>query len=251
MTSYPQPDFKKASDFGGGGKPRSFPIYTAVDDYTNAQLIVPNNKFHDVLEATRAHSELNELPDIAVSPTQGKFLALLAHMKGATHLLEIGTLGAYSTIWFASLNPGMKIVTVENSPRHIKVARENISRSGFEDQIELLQGPGAALLPVVLEDIETGKRPKFDFVFIDADKENNWLYFDIAVKMCAPGACVIVDNVVRGGGLADAELAETDSRVRGSRQVVEEVGRDARVDGVVTMTAGEKGIDGFLMALVK
>jgi predicted O-methyltransferase YrrM len=190
------------------------------------------------------------LPNIAVSPSQGKFLMLQARMIRAERVLEVGTLGGYSTIWLASARKSIKVTTVEIVDHHRDVAVANLKNAGVEDRVESLLGAGLDVLPKLLKEVETGKRQKYDMVFIDADKINNWSYFDLAVQMSRPGACIIVDNVVRRGLLADNEAAQTNVNVQGSRRVVEGAGRDSRVDAVVVQLVGEKNYDGFLVATV-
>lgn len=175
---------------------------------------------------------------------------LQARMIRAKNILEVGTLGGYSTIWLASAREGVRVTTVEINEHHRQVAQENLAHAGLQEKVEVVLGPGMEILPRLLEDVKAGRRERFDMVFIDADKSNNWGYFDLAVQMSRPGACVIVDNVVRRGFLADAERAKTDVMVQGSRRVVENVGKDPRVDAVVIQLVGEKNYDGFLVATV-
>lgn len=175
---------------------------------------------------------------------------LQARMLRAKNVLEVGTLGGYSTIWLASAWEGVRVMTVEIDEHHQRVALENLAYAGLENRVEAILGPGVEVLPRLLEEVRAGRRERFDMVFIDADKVNNWGYFDLAVQMCRPGACVIVDNVVRRGFLADAEKAKTDVMVEGSRRVVENAGKDPRVDAVVIQLVGEKNYDGFLVATV-
>ena len=175
---------------------------------------------------------------------------LQARMLRAKNVLEVGTLGGYSTIWLASAWGGVRVTTVEINEHHQQVARTNLAHSGVEERVEALLGPGMEVLPRLLEDVRMGRREGFDMVFIDADKPNNWGYFDLAVQMSRPGACVIVDNVVRRGFLTDAERAKTDVMVEGSRRVVENAGKDPRVDAVVIQLVGEKNYDGFLVATI-
>ena len=151
----------------------------------------------------------------------------------------------------ATSSPHVKVTTIEIDPEIAEIARENIRFAKLEDRIELIVGAALDVLPRLATEIEQKKRERFDFSFIDADKENAWPYFDWAVKMTVPRGVVYVDNVVRKGLLADAELAKQEPIVAGIRRVVEEVGKDLRVDAVVLQTVGEKNYDGFLMAVVK
>lgn len=134
---------------------------------------------------------------------QGKFFALQCRMLNVKHALEIGTLGGCSAIWLATENPGMKVTTIEYNPHHAQVARANIQAASVSDQVEVIQGKGLDMLPTIFEDIQAGRRERVGFTFIDADNGNNWNYFDWAVRMSMERACVVVDNVVAKGGLAD------------------------------------------------
>jgi predicted O-methyltransferase YrrM len=225
--------------------------WIAVDKYAYSHLhpkssTEPSN---DALEYALSNTANEGLPDIAVSPLQGKFLKIQAQLVRAKSILEVGTLGGYSTIWLASSSPDVKVVSVEVDEHHAKVARANIANAGFGDRVEVKLGPGVDVLPHLAEEIKQGKRDKLDLVFIDADKENNWNYVDLALGMSHPGTLVIVDNVVRQGQLAQADTGN--SRVEGARRVVEKVGQDDRLDGLVLQTVGEKSYDGFLIAIVK
>lgn len=187
---------------------------------------------------------------------QGKFLAVQCRMVNAKNVLEIGTLGGYSSIWFASAGPDVHVTSVEVDPRHREVAMENIAFAGLSDRIEVLLGAGLDVLPKLAREVEEGRRQKFDFVFIDADKENNWNYFQLALPIVKERTCIYVDNVVRKGKLASAEASEQaaaqgDLRIAGCRTLVENVGKDERVEAVVLQTVSEKNYDGFLMAVVK
>ncbi|KAJ9623176.1 hypothetical protein H2203_006112 [Taxawa tesnikishii (nom. ined.)] len=174
-----------------------------------------------------------------------------ARLLRAERVLEVGTLGGYSTIWLASTAPSIKVTTVEVNSAHAACAREAIDAAGLGDRVEILEGAGVDVLPGLRRQVEEGKRKPFDFVFIDADKENNLNYLNESIPMARQGACIIVDNVVRKGSLADEETAKTDSRVQGARAVVEGAGKDDRVEGVVMQMVGEKNYDGFLILSVK
>jgi len=149
---------------------------------------------------------------------------LQARLLRAKNVLEVGTLGGYSTIWLASALEGVHVTTVEINEHHQQVAQENLAHAGVQKEVETTLGPSMEVLPRLLEDVKAGRKERFDMVFIDADKPNNWGYFDLTVQMSRPGACVIVDNVVRRGFLADAEKAKTDVMVEGSRKVSGERG---------------------------
>ncbi|KAF2654044.1 O-methyltransferas-like protein family 3 [Lophiostoma macrostomum CBS 122681] len=225
--------------------------WVAVDNYGYSHLhpkssTEPSN---DALEYALRNTAKEGLPDIAVSPLQGKFLKIQAQLVRAKSILEVGTLGGYSTIWLASSSPDVKVVSVEVNDHHAEVARANIANAGFGDRVEVKHGPGVDVIPRIAEEVKQGKRGKLDLVFIDADKENNWNYVDLAIGISHPGTLIIVDNVVRQGLLAQADTGN--SRVEGARRVVEKVGQDERLDGLVLQTVGEKSYDGFLIAIVK
>ncbi|KAF2463418.1 O-methyltransferas-like protein family 3 [Lindgomyces ingoldianus] len=224
--------------------------WTAVDRYSFSHLHPKSsNPSPEALEYALSNSEEKGLPDIAVSPSQGKFLMLQAKLLKAKNVLEIGTLGGYSTIWMANASPETKVTSVEVDKRRAEVAQENFQKAGVSDRVEVRLGPGMEVLPQVAEEIKQGKRGKFQLVFIDADKQNNWNYVEAALGMCDSGAEIIVDNVVRQGKLA-LENTE-DPGIEGARKVVEMIGKDDRLDGVVLQTVGEKSYDGFLIAVVK
>jgi predicted O-methyltransferase YrrM len=232
------------------------PRATAVDAYTSTHLIQPTTPFHHALQHALQNSVDKGLPDIACYPMQGKFLAVQCCIANAKNVLEIGTLGGYSSIWFASAAPDVHVTSVEVDPRHREVAMENIAFAGLGDRIDVLLGAGLDVLPKLAREVEEGTRQKFDFVFIDADKENNWPYFQLAVLVLKERTCIYVDNVVRKGQLASAEASEQaaakgDLRIAGCRTLVENVAKDARVEAVVLQTVSEKNYDGFLMAVVK
>lgn len=224
----------------------------AVDQYTSSHLLSPvRNKFHDALEQAYNNSKAKGLPDISCYPSQGKFLAIQVRMARAENILEVGTLGGYSSIWMATAGEHVKVTTIEVDPHHKAVAEENIANAGLSERIEVLLGQGVDVLPKLRDEVLAGKRKPFDFCFIDADKQNNTTYFNLAVEMSRSGTGIYVDNVVRKGKLADAEAAKEDGRVAGSRELVEAVGKNDKVDAVVLQTLSEKNYDGFLMAVVK
>jgi predicted O-methyltransferase YrrM len=216
--------------------------WTAVDDYIS-DLFIPAD---DALDgALRAAVEAG-LPAIHVAPNQGKFLSILVQSIGAKKILEIGTLGAYSTIWMArALPPGGKLITLEFDPKHAEVARKNITRAGLDQTIEVRIGRAIDLLPQVAAE---GLGP-FDLIFIDADKPSNWDYFEWALKLSRPGSVIIVDNVVREGEVVNAN--SEDSAVKGVRHFNEQVAKESRVNLTAIQTVGSKGYDGFAIAYVK
>jgi predicted O-methyltransferase YrrM len=225
------------------------PRWTAVDDYAFSHLhSSTSTPSTSALDQALRNSETEGLPNIAVSPSQGKYLQLQARLIRAKNILEVGTLGGYSTLWLANSTPDVKVTTVEVDAHHAEVAHANIKNAGVADRVEIRLGPGIEVLPQLAQEMKDGKRAKFQFVFIDADKENNWNYVDAAIGMCDPGACIIVDNVVRKGQVAQDT---DDPRVAGARRVIENIGKDERLEGIVLQTVGEKNYDGFLFAVVR
>lgn len=216
-------------------------LWNAVDNYVDSSLSLSD----DVLNRTIAANADGGLPSIDVTAAQGKLLHLLARMIGAKRVLEIGTLGGYSTIWLARALPSDgRVVTLEFDPKHAAVARQNIDRAGLGSVVDVRVGKALDVLPVIQKE-NTGP---FDLIFIDADKVNNPNYFEWALKLSRPGSLIIVDNVVREGGLADG--TSDDPAIRASRAVVELMGSDPRVEATVMQTVGTKGYDGFAIALV-
>ncbi|MBO0700679.1 MAG: O-methyltransferase, partial [Zavarzinella sp.] len=185
------------------------------------------------------------LPAIHVAPNQGKLLHLLARIHGARNILEIGTLGGYSTIWLArALPPGGRLVTLESELKHADIARDNIARAGLSEVVELLLGPALETLPRLARE---GRGP-FDLIFIDADKPSYPDYLGWALKLSRRGSLIIADNVVRKGAVADP--ANTDPVVRGVRRFNERLATEPRVSATAIQTVGSKGYDGFAIALV-
>jgi predicted O-methyltransferase YrrM len=214
--------------------------WTAVDRYITDQL-VPTDA---ALDAALASSLANGLPEINVAPNQGKLLHVLARSIRAKRILEIGTLGGYSTIWLArALAPGGKVVTLEYEPKHAEVARANIERAGLAQAVEIRIGKAIDSLPKIAAE---GGEP-FDLVFIDADKTGNPDYFRWAMKLTHVGSLIIVDNVVRNGALIDAN---GDANVQGARRVHEAMANEPRVSATTVQTVGSKGYDGFAIAVV-
>jgi predicted O-methyltransferase YrrM len=216
-------------------------LWSAVDRYIN-HLLVPSDA---ALDAALAASVAAGLPEINVAPNQGKLLQLLARLQGARAILEIGTLGGYSTIWLArALPPGGRLITLESNPKHAEVARANISRAGLTKVVEVCLGPALETLPQLLHE---GRGP-FDFIFIDADKTGYPDYFAWALKLSRPGTLIVADNVVRKGALADP--ANEDPLVQGVRRFTELVAAEPRVNATAIQTVGSKGYDGLAIALV-
>jgi predicted O-methyltransferase YrrM len=217
-------------------------IWTAVDRYI-AGLLEPSDS---ALDAALAASAAAGLPSINVTQNQGKLLQLLAKIQGARNILEMGTLGGYSTIWLARALPaGGRLITLEFDPKHAEVARANIIRAGLGGVVDLRVGRALDALPRLAAE---GSGP-FDLIFIDADKPGTADYFVWAVRLSRPGSLIIVDNVVRKGAVIDA--ASDDANVRGMRRFFEVLAAEKRVSATVLQTVGSKGYDGFAIAFVK
>ncbi len=213
-------------------------LWTSVEEYVDG-LLIPADP---VLEAARKASEDAGLPVIAVTASQGRLLHLLAKMLGARQILEIGTLGGYSAIWMARALPADgRLVTLEFEPKHFAVARENIALAGMSDRVDQRLGAALDTLPL----LEAEDAGPFDFVFIDADKENCAPYFDWAVRLSRPGTVIVVDNVIRDGEVANAKTA--DPLVAGIRRFNEAVAAEPRVSATTVQTVGSKGYDGFTL----
>jgi predicted O-methyltransferase YrrM len=211
-----------------------------VDRYITDTL-VPQDEV--LTEAVRA-SEAAGLPSIAVSASQGKLLHIIARAMGVRSALEIGTLGGYSTIWIArALLGGGRMITLEADPKHAEVARANIARAGFAEIVDVRLGKALDTLPKIQAE---GKGP-FDLVFIDADKPSIPQYYEWALKLTRPGSLIVVDNVVRDGGLIDPN---GDEAVQGVRKLHEILAKDNRVSATTIQTVGAKGYDGVTFALV-
>ncbi|KAI8634343.1 O-methyltransferase [Xylariaceae sp. FL1651] len=223
--------------------------WTEVDAYTQGHVhpsTKPNTKA--LLDALR-NSRDKGLPDIATAPVVAKMYALQCKANRVRHALELGTLGGYTSIWLATENPGLRVTTIEVNERHRAVAQENLENAGVADRVTIRPGAGLDVLPRLAAEIEAGALPRLGFVYIDADKPNNWNYMDRVIGLCEPGAVIYVDNIVRGGNLVDPK--RQDASTLGARHVVEMAGKDERVDSVVVQFVGEKGYDGMLMAVVR
>lgn len=225
--------------------------WTAVDQYASSHLIPSTKPINKALAKAADVAEKSGLPDIAVSPLQGQFLSIQCHLVNAKNVLEVGTLGGYSAIWFASTSPDIKVTTVEIDPDHAAVARKCVDAAGVGDRVEILVGSGVDVVPKIKEEVAAGRRPKFDLVFIDADKVNNLTYLNHSIEMSRQRGCIIVDNVVRKGLVAVAEEAEKFESVRGSRAVLEAAAKDSRLHVTLIQTVGEKNYDGMLICSVK
>ena len=215
--------------------------WTAVDEYVDELLVGQD----DGLRGALAASDAAGLPSISVTPAQGKVLNLLARSIGARAILEIGTLGGYSTIWLArGLQPGGRLITIEADEKHAAVARENIARANVAASVDLRIGRALDMLP----SIEREGLGPFDLVFIDADKPNTPDYFKWALRLARIGTLILIDNVVRNGGIADAD--SQDPAVVAMRRVLAMVASEPRVSATVLQTVGEKGYDGLALVLV-
>jgi len=215
--------------------------WTQVDQYFSERLLPSDPALESAIEMSVAAG----LPAISVSPNQGKLLQILARLVDARSILEIGTLGGYSTIWLArGLRAGGYLVTLEIDPKHADVARSNISRAGLSDIVEVRIGNALE----TLSQLSAERRGPFDLVFIDADKQNIPAYFEWALKLSRPGTLIVVDNVVRSGAVIDA--ASGDPSVQGVRRFVELLGAETGASGTVLQTVGIKGYDGLAIVLV-
>ncbi len=210
-------------------------VWTAVDEYVGGLLLPPDAVLDAVLEASNAA----DLPAIQVSPAQGQFLMLLARALRAQRILEIGTLGGYSTICLA--RGGGHVVTLEVSPAHAAVARKNVERAGVGERVDIRVGPALDTLPTL--------QGPFDLIFIDADKETYPEYLTASLALSRSGTVIIADNVVRDGAVADPD--SEDPRVQAVRRFTERLAAEPRVSATVIQTVGSKGYDGFAMALVR
>ncbi len=215
--------------------------WNAVDDYIVGKLVSDDPVFQQVLDANEAAG----LPAIDVSPAHGKLLHLLARMSGARRVLEIGTLGGFSTIWLARALPaGGTVMTLEALPEHAEVARANFARAGVAGKIDLRLGLALDTLAALVAE----KAEPFDFVFIDADKPNNPHYLAFALKLARPGTVIVADNVVRGGEVLDAD--SQDASVQGIRAYYDALAAEPRLSATAVQTVGVKQWDGFSVAIV-
>ncbi|MEU0338036.1 O-methyltransferase [Streptomyces bobili] len=216
-------------------------IWDTVDAYFTAHL-APDD---EVTEAALRDSDGAGLPQVNVTANQGKLLQLLAEIQGARTILEIGTLGGYSTIWLGRALPADgRLVSLEYSPKHAEVATRNIARAGLDKQVEVRVGAALDSLPLLADE----NPPPFDLVFIDADKVNNARYLEWALRLTSAGSLIVVDNVVRGGRVVDADSRADD--VKGTRDAIELIGSHPRLNGTAVQTVGSKGYDGFALARV-
>jgi predicted O-methyltransferase YrrM len=216
-------------------------VWTSVDEYITGLVVQPDAALNAAVDATAAAG----MPAIAVSAPQGKLLNLLARLASARRILELGTLGGYSTIWMARALPADgQLISLEADPRHAEVARADLAAAGVDRLVEVRVGPALETLPKLAEE---GVGP-FDLIFVDADKANIPEYFDWSVRLARPGTAIIVDNVVRNGAILDDSGEKPD--VVGVRRLHELLATDSRVDATTIQTVGAKGYDGFTLAIV-
>jgi predicted O-methyltransferase YrrM len=222
-------------------------LWSAVDRYIN-DLLVPQDQ---ALQAALQDAVEAQLPPIAVTPAQGKLLELLARMVGARKILELGTLGGYSTIWLSrALAPGGRLVTLEAEPRFAEIARANIERAGFGEVVDLRIGQALETLPQLAQE----NAGPFDLIFIDADKNNYPGYLEWSLELSRPGTLIIGDNVVRDGRVLDPDAGDPsggNALIKGVRRFYELVAAEPRLRATAIQTVGEKGHDGFVLALVR
>ena len=219
------------------------PRWTAVDRYLTDLLVPPDPAFDEALRASAAAG----LPPIHVSANQGKLLMVLAMATGASRILEIGTLGGYSTIWLARALPKDgtgRVVTLEAVEKHAQVARANLARAGVSDRVEVLVGRALDTLP----QLAAAGRGPFDLIFIDADKTGYTDYLDWSLRLSRPGTLIVADNVVRKGAVVDANSA--DENVRGVRRFLDRLAAEPRLSATAIQMVGSKGYDGFAIAVV-
>jgi predicted O-methyltransferase YrrM len=216
--------------------------WTAVDHYITNTIVMPDES----LRAALKRSEDAGLPAISVSPGQGKLLMQLAMIRGAKNVLEIGTLGGYSTIWLArGMAPGGKLITLEAEKRHADVARKNLDDAGVGAIVEIILGSALQSLPK----LEKQGRGPFDLIFVDADKSSLPEYFQWAMKLSRSGSVIVIDNVVRKGEVLDT--SGRDASVAGVRRMNELIAAEERACATTIQTVGHKGYDGFTMVVVK
>ncbi|MBG9789808.1 O-methyltransferase [Brevibacillus laterosporus] len=216
--------------------------WAEVDQYFNSMLLPSDPILDEVLQANAKAG----MPAIDVAPNQGKLLYLLAKIRGAKKILEIGTLGGYSSIWLARALPqDGQLISLEYEQSFAQVAEENLKKAGLAEKVTILVGPALETLPTLQEKGMTG----FDMIFIDADKQNNPHYLQWALKLCNPGAIILGDNVVRDGEVIHPE--SEDDRIQGIRQFIDLLSSEPRIESTAIQTVGSKGYDGFVLGVVK
>jgi len=216
-------------------------IWKQVDQYFADALIAPGDGFDEAIDNNRKA----DLPAIDVTPLQGKFLELLVRATGAKRILEIGTLGGYSTLWLARAIPQDGIVvTLELEPRHAQIAEQNIAAAGFADHVDVRVGPAAETLTALVED----RTAPFDFIFIDADKASYPEYLQLSLKLSRPGTLIVADNVVRDGKVIEPN--HPDPNIQGVRRFTEMISAEPSLSATALQTVAGKGYDGFILAIV-
>ncbi len=219
-------------------------IFTAVDGYISGLFAKEDAALTSALQEMSAAG----MPEISVSPVLGKFLHMLARLAGARRILEIGTLGGYSTIWLGRALPEDGcLITLEIDPAHARVARRNLARAMLLGTVEVREGPALEVLPKL---IAAGEEP-FDLIFIDADKESYLEYFELSLKLSRPGTLIAADNVIRYGAVIDPDAGKSDSRVAGIQRFLDALSKHPGVDATIVQSVGVKGHDGVALALVK
>jgi predicted O-methyltransferase YrrM len=221
-------------------------LWTAVEKYLVSTLIHPDEAVNEAVHANASAG----LPAIDVAPNEGKLLHLIARIQAAARILEVGTLGGYSTIWLArALPPTGRLITLELDPAHAAVAAKNIQRAGLSSLVDIKVGPAAESLATLHADLLVKKIEPFDLIFLDADKPNNPVYLEWAIKLSRPGTIIIGDNVIRDGEILDPN--STNPSVNGTRTFLERLGNHPRLEATALQTVGSKGYDGFAIAIVK
>lgn len=215
--------------------------YVAVDEYFTELLLADDTIPAKVL----AHCEAHAMPAIHVAPNQGKLLNLLVRIKGARRVLEVGTLGGYSTVWMAlGMGPAGRLLTLDFDENYVKVAQESLRIAGVEDQVEIRVGRAMDSMQALIDE---GAAP-FDFIFLDADKENNPRYLELALQLSAPGTVIVGDNVVRQGQILDAH--SDGSNIKGLRRFFDDTAANKNLSATAFQTVGSKGWDGMSIAIV-
>jgi len=224
--------------------------YAAIDSYATKQLHAQSEELNTTLKAASERCRAHGLPEWDILSSHGKFLMLQVRLRNAQRILEIGCLGGHSSIWFSSAGPHVRVTTVEVDERFAAVAQENLNVAGVAHQVELINQDAKTVIPALKAEIEKGAREKYEFVFIDADKENNWFYFDQVVGMCEARACIVVHCSLWECDFAAPFEKEKIGTRKGSRELIERAGQDPRVDAVLVQTVPETSYHS-LIAIVK
>jgi predicted O-methyltransferase YrrM len=224
----------------------------AIDRYAVSHLNAQTFELDKHLDEALRNCQKNGLPHWAVIASQGKFLMLQCRMLGVRHMLEIGTLGGHSAIWCTAANPDIKITTIEIQPKYAAVARENLRAAGVAERVEVIVGNAQDILPQLASEIDSGRRERFALVSVDVESFGEaWDLVDRSVGLCLNQACIVTHCSVRPSNLAIPTADEENSRVRGSRELIEKIGKDARLDAVLLMTEGEERYDMLVAAVRK